>query len=119
MRIRFWIFAALVFAALVAHLALISPRIAQTAEDTLRSRLAAASAGVRTQIELIDLRTSPRAAALSPEVIETLRDPASRPDDRALRAAAAHFQPEPDLLVVATARGAAVARRGKAASFSD
>ena len=38
MRIRFWIFAALVFAALAAHLALVSPRIAQTAEDTLRSR---------------------------------------------------------------------------------
>jgi hypothetical protein len=125
MRIRFWIFAALVFAALAAHLALVSPRIAQTAEDTLRSRLATASAGVRTQIELIDLRTSPRAAAVSPEVVETLRaqadsrDPASRPDDRALRAVAAHFQPEPDLLVVATARGAALARRGKTASFAD
>jgi hypothetical protein len=120
MRIRFWIFAALVLAALGAHLALLSPRVAQTAEDTLRTRLATASAAVRTQLELLDLRTSPRAAAVSPELGEALRASGdARPDDRAVRAAAALLQPEPDLLLVANARGAAVLRRGRALGVSD
>src|SRR3989442_5496022 len=124
MRMRFWFFAAVVAAALAANLALVSARIAQNADEALGSRLAVASAGVRTQIELLDLRTSPRTAAFSPELIEATRPLAdasqpARPDERALRAAAAALQPEPDLLVLSTAHGAAVSRRGKAASLAE
>src|SRR2546428_327523 len=124
MRMRFWFFAAVVAAALAANLALVSARIAQNADEALGSRLAVASAGVRTQIELLDLRTSPRTAAFSPELIEATRPLAdasqpARPDERALRAAAAALQPEPDLLVLSTAHGAAVSRPAQAASLAE
>ena len=125
MRKRFWLFAALIAAALAANLALVSRRFAQSTEEGLGSRLTVASGGVRTQLELVDLRTSPRLAAFSPELIEATRPPndsaqqPGRPDERALRAAANALQPEPDLLVVATAHAAAVSRRGKAASLSE
>ncbi len=124
-RTRFWTLAALVAVALVANLALVSARFAQTIEEGLGSRLTVASGGLRTQIELVDLRSSPRIAAFNPELIEATKPGAdgsqqpSRPDERALRAAAAALQPEPDLLVVATAHAAAVSRRGKAASLSE
>ena len=125
MRTRFWTFAALVAVTLVANLALVSARFAQTIEEGLASRLTVASGGLRTQIELVDLRSSPRIAAFNPELIEATRPVAdasqqpSRPDERALRAAAAALQPEPDLLVLATAHTAAVSRRGRAASLSE
>jgi hypothetical protein len=125
MRIVWWVFAALVGAALIANLALVSARVSQNAEDALRSRTTVASAGLRTQMELLDLRTSPRLAAFSPDLIEATRppvDPAqppNKPDERALRAAAAALQPEPDLLVIANAHGAAVSRRGKAAVLGE
>src|SRR3989440_4739054 len=119
MRSRFWLFALLVAAVLAANLALVSARFAQTSEEALGSRLTVASGGLRTQIELVDLRSSPRIAAFSPELIEATKpegsQQAARPDERALRAAAAALQPEPDLVVVATAHTAAVSRRGKAA----
>src|SRR5216684_712885 len=124
-RTRLWTFAALVAVVLVANLALVSARFAQTVEEGLASRLTVASGGLRTQIELVDLRSSPRIAAFNPELIEATKPGAdasqqpSRPDERALRAAAAALQPEPDLLVVATAHAAAVSRRGKAASLSE
>jgi hypothetical protein len=125
MRFLFWVFAALIGAALVANLALVSARMSQNAEDALHSRVAVASAGLRTQVELLDLRTSPRLAAFSPELIEATRppadaaQPAARPDERALRAAFAGLQPDPDLLVIANAHGAAVSRRGKAAVLGE
>jgi hypothetical protein len=123
MRSRFWLFDLLVAAVLAANLALVSSRFAQTSEDALASRLTVASGAVRTQIELTDLRSSPRIAAFNPELIEATRPEAAqqpaRPDERALRAAAAALQPEPDLLVVATAQSAAVSRRGKAASLGE
>src|SRR5919108_2384818 len=125
MRFVWWVFAALIGAALIANLALVSARTSQNAEDALRSRLTVASAGLRTQMELLDLRTSPRLAAFSPELIEATRppadasQPANRPDERALRAAAAALQPEPDLVVIANAHGAAISRRGKAAVFGE
>ena len=123
MRSRFWLFALLVAAVLAANLALVSARFAQTSEEALGSRLTVASAGLRTQIELVDLRGSPRIAAFNPELIEATKPEGSqqpaRPDERALRAAAAALQPEPDLLVVATAHAAAVSRRGKAASLGE
>src|SRR6266852_1165738 len=123
MRTRFWTFATLVALALVANLALVSARFAQTIEEGLGSRLTVASGEVRTQIELLDLRISPRIAAYNPELIEATKPESpqqpARPDERALRAAAAALQPEPDLLVVATARSAAVSRRGRSASLSE
>src|SRR5207253_3065409 len=97
----------------------VSARFAQTSEEALGSRLTVASGGLRTQIELVDLRSSPRIAAFSPELIEATKpegsQQAARPDERALRAAAAALQPEPDLVVVAAAHAAAVWRRGEAA----
>ncbi len=123
MRTRFWTFATLVALALVANLALVSARFAQTIEEGLGSRLTVASGEMRTQIELLDLRISPRIAAFNPELIEATKPESSqqpaRPDERALRAAAAALQPEPDLLVVATARSAAVSRRGRSASLAE
>ena len=125
MRIVWWVFAALIGAALIANLALVSARVSQNAEDALRSRTAVASAGLRARMELFDLRTSPRLAAFSPDLIEATRPPLdpsqgpNRPDERALRAAAAALQPEPDLLVIANAHGAAVSRRGKAAVLGE
>jgi len=118
-----FLFALLVAAVLAANLALVSARFAQTSEEALGSRLTVASGGVRTQLELVDLRGSPRIAAFNPELIEATKPEGpqqpARPDERALRAAAAALQPEPDLLVVATAHSAAVSRRGKAASLGE
>jgi hypothetical protein len=125
MRIVWWVFAALIGAALIANLALVSARVSQDAEEALRSRTTVASAGLRTRMELLDLRTSPRLAAFSPDLIEATRPPLdpsqgpNRPDERALRAAAAALQPEPDLLVIANAHGAAISRRGKAAALGE
>jgi hypothetical protein len=125
MRSRFWLFCLVIAAALAANLAVASSRFAHNAEDGLGSRLTVASAALRTQIELLDLRTSPRIAAFSPELIEATRpvgdasQQPARPDERALRAAAAALQPDPDLIVVSTAHSAAVSRRGKAASLGE
>jgi hypothetical protein len=118
-----FLFALLVAAVLAANLALVSARFAQSSEEALGSRLTVASGGLRTQLELVDLRGSPRIAAFNPELIEATKPEGpqqpARPDERALRAAAAALQPEPDLLVVATAQSAAVSRRGKAASLGE
>jgi hypothetical protein len=125
MRIAWWVFTAIVAAALMVNLALVSARVSQNTEEALRSRVTVASAALRTQMELLDLRSSPQKAAFSPDLIEATRpppdaaQPPARPDERALRAAAAALQPEPDLLVVANAHGAAMSRRGKAATFGE
>src|SRR5918911_3496404 len=125
MRIAWWVFAAIVAAALMINLALVSARVSQNVDEALRSRITVASAGLRMQMELLDLRSSPQKAAFSPDLIEATRPPgdvmqgALRPDERALRAAAAALQPEPDLVVIANAHGAAVSRRGKAATFGE
>src|SRR4051812_38829616 len=119
MRIRTWIFTAVVALIFAANLALVSTRIAQTGEDTVRTRLAQAAAGLHAQLELIDARLNPRAAAEVPELADATRassDPAApgvRPDDRALRAAASALAPEPDLLAVLNAQGALISRRAK------
>src|SRR5947209_7969790 len=125
MRIRTWIFAALVALMLAANLALVSLRIAQTGEDSVRARVALASSALRAQIELVDARLSPRAVASVPELVEATRPPVDptvplgRPDEKALRAAASALQPEPDLLAVASAQGAIVSRRSKPAQQLD
>src|SRR6266851_4870297 len=72
-RTRLWTFAALVAVVLVANLALVSARFAQTVEEGLASRLTVASGGLRTQIELVDLRSSPRIAAFNPELVEATK----------------------------------------------
>src|SRR5205085_8737107 len=119
MRIRTWIFAALVALMLAANLALVSLRIAQTGEDSVRARVALASSALRAQIELVDARLSPRSVASVPELIETTRAPVDptvplgKPDEKALRAAASALQPEPDLLAVASGQGGTVSRRSK------
>ena len=92
MRTRFWIFAGLVALVFAVNLALVSLRIAQTGEDTVRARLALAGSALRAQVDLLDARLSPRAVATLPELIE-----ASRPDERTLRAAAAQALTSPVL----------------------
>src|SRR5713226_2511576 len=125
MRGRIWIFAALVAGALVLHLAALSAKVAQTSEDNLRAHLALSTAALRAQLDLLDARLSPRAVAAAPELIEATRSPAdpteplTRPDDRALRAAASALSPEPDLLAVVNRLGAIVTRRAKAAQSMD
>jgi hypothetical protein len=125
MRIRTWIFAALVALAFAINLALVSLRIAQTGEDTVRSRMALASSALKAQLELLDARLSPRAVATVPDLIEATRAPADptlefvRPDERALRAAASALTPEPDLVAVVNARGAILSRRGRPAQQLD
>lgn len=120
-----WVFTLVVALALGLHLALLSSRVAQTGEETVRARLASASTALRAQVELLDLRLNPRAVAASPDLIDALKPPADptlpvpRPDEKALRAAAAAALPEPDLLIVATAEGAAVSRRAKAAQITE
>lgn len=135
-----WISTAVAALGLAALVVLLTPRIGQAAEEALRARLAAASSGVRAQIELVDARLSPRGIAHSAELAEALQQaplaagasapppapgagplppPAARPDDRALRAAAAMAQPEPDLIAVGNAAGAVVSRRGKPAQSLD
>ena len=125
-RTRLWTFTFVVALALGVHLALLSPKVAQTAEDGLRARLATASNALRSQVDLADSRLAPRAAALAPELAEALKPPADptlpmpKADEKALRAAAAAAQPvEPDLLIVATEGGAAVSRRGKPAALVE
>lgn len=101
------------------NLALLSTRIAQTGEDTVRERLLQATTALHAQLELIDARLSPKAAAEVPELAEATKGPADpaqpppRPDDRALRAAASALAPEPDLLAVVNAQGALVSRRAR------
>jgi hypothetical protein len=125
MRMRTWIFALLVALVFAANLALVSTRVAQTGEDTVRARLAQAANGLRAQMELVDARLSPRAAAEVPELAEVTRSPtdptqpAVRPDERALRAAASALAPEPDLLAVVNAQGALVSRRARPVQTVD
>jgi hypothetical protein len=125
MRGRIWIFAALVTAALVLHLALLSAKVAQTGEDNIRERLAQSTSGLHAQLELLDARLAPRAVASTPDLVEATRAPAdpaqplARPDERALRAAASALSPEPDLLAVVSRQGAILSRRAKAAQGLD
>src|SRR5438105_13750715 len=106
MRGRIWIFAALVAAALALHLAVLSAKVAQNGEDTVRAHVALSTSALRSQLELLDARLSPRPVAALPELIESTRPPAdptqplSRPDDRALRAAASALAPGADPLAV-------------------
>src|SRR2546430_10839990 len=123
MRVRFYVFAAIVSLALAAHLALLTGRVSQVAEDAMRSRLSTASAGVRTQIALLDAGLSVRAAAQSPSLADALRSgpegKAVKPDERALRAVASAIEPEPDLVIVGGPVATALSRRRKASSQGD
>src|SRR5690349_3987928 len=125
MRARLWIFTALVALALALNLARVSLGIAQTGEDTMRARVAAASTALRAQVDLLDARLAPRAVATAPDLIDAVRGPAdstqppARPDERALRAAAAVLAPEPDFLAVVSPQGAMVSRRAKPAEVVD
>jgi hypothetical protein len=119
-RITAWILTAVVGLGVAANVALITPRIAQTADESLRARLAASASALRAQLELLDARLAPRGLAQNVELAEVFRPPADgapapRPDERALRAAAAVASPDPDLLAVATPAGAVVSRRGRSA----
>ena len=119
MRTRVWIFALIVSAALVANLALLSPRVAASAEEAMSLRRAAATAGLKAQLELLDARLSPRVMAQTPELLELLKAPADvtqpmpKPDERALKAALGAAQSEPDLLIIASSQGAALQRKGR------
>src|SRR5438046_9589009 len=110
MRGRIWIFAALVSAALALHLAVLSVKVAQNSEDTIRAHLALSTSALRSQLELLDARLSPRAVAAVPELIDATRPPAdptealTRTDERALRAAASELSPEADVRTVGGAR---------------
>jgi len=117
MRARIWIFTVVVAIALALNLARVSLSIAQTGEDTMRARVAAASNALRGQIDLLDARLAPRAVAMMPDLIEAVRggdgQSAARPDERALRAAGAVLSPEPDLFAVVNSHGAIVSRRAR------
>src|SRR5437016_8952994 len=121
MRGRIWIFAALVAAALALHLVVLSAKAAQTGEDNIRAHLALSTSALRAQLGLLDARLAPRAVGTVPDLIEATRPPVdpvqplSRPDERALRAAASALQPEPDLLAVVNGLGAIVSRPAKPA----
>src|SRR5512140_685878 len=125
MRARLWIFTALVALALALNLARVSLSIAQTGEDTMRARVASATTALRAQFDLLDARLAPRAVASAPDLVEAVRAPADstqpppRPDERALRAAAAVLAPEPDFLAVVSPQGAVVSRRAKPAQMLD
>ena len=122
MRARIFILAAIVAAALLLNLARLSLSIGQTGEDTLRARIAMATAGLRAQLDLTDARLSPRAVASAPDLVEAMRaesGTAGRPDERALRAAAGAISPEPDLIAVASAQGAILSRRAHPAETLD
>lgn len=123
MRARIWIFSAVVALALALNLARISLGIAQTGEDTMRARVAAASTALRGQLDLLDARLAPRAVAMMPDLIEAVRggdgQPAPRPDERALRAAGAVLAPEPDLFAVVSAKGAILSRRARPVQILD
>jgi hypothetical protein len=119
-RIRVWTFTAVVGLGVAANVGLVTPRIAQTADESLRARLAASAAALRAQLELLDARLAPRGLAQNLDLVEALRAPAEgapapRPDERALRAAAAVASPDPDLLAVGSPAGAVVSRRGRPA----
>ena len=125
-RTSLWTFTLLVAMALGVNLVLLSPKVAETAEEAVRTRLATASNAFRAQVDLADARLTPRVAAAAPDLIDALKPPADptlpvpKPDEKALRAAAAAAQPvEPDLLIVATGDGAALSRRGKPAALVD
>src|SRR3954451_463577 len=119
MRARFFLFAVLVLLALAAHLGLLTKRVSQQSEDAMRSRLSAASAGVRTQIALLDASLPARAAAQTPELADATKTPGTKPDERALRAAASGLQVEPDLIIVGSSAGTAVSRRAKSTGFGE
>lgn len=125
MRGRIWIFAVLVAAALGLHLVVLSAKAAQFGEDNVRARLAASTSALRAQLELLDARLAPRAVGTVPDLVEATRppsdptQPASRPDDKALRAAASALQPEPDLIAVVNGQGAIVTRRSKPVQTFD
>ena len=117
MRARIWIFTVVVAVALALNLARVSLSIAQTGEDTMRARVAAASNALRGQLDLLDARLAPRAVAMMPDLIEAVRggdgQSQARPDERALRAAGAVLSPEPDLFAVLNSHGAIVSRRAR------
>src|SRR5436309_2333051 len=96
MRVRFYLFAAIVLIALAAHLLLLTGRVSQGSEDAMRSRLATASAAVSMQIALIDATLSARGAAQSPSLADATRPGPDgkpvKPDERALRAAASRLR---------------------------
>jgi hypothetical protein len=123
MRARIWIFTAVVTIALAVNLARVSLSIAQTGEDTMRARVAAASTALRGQLDLLDARLAPRAVAMMPDLIEVVRgaegQPPTRPDERALRAAGSVLAPEPDLFAVASPHGAVVSRRARPVQMID
>jgi hypothetical protein len=123
MRARIWIFTAVVTLALALNLARVSLSIAQTGEDTMRARVAAASTALRGQLDLLDARLAPRAVAMMPDLIEVVRggegQPPTRPDERALRAAGSVLAPEPDLFAVASPHGAVVSRRARPVQMID
>src|SRR5260370_31567280 len=106
MRIRTWLFAGMVALVAALNLALVSLRIAQTGEDTVRARISLASSGLKAQLELLDARLNPRAAASLPALIDATRSAAyptlglPKPDQRALPAAAPGLPPEPDVAAV-------------------
>src|SRR5438270_6733756 len=93
MKTRLWTFALVVVAALGAHLALLGPRVAHVAEESLNSRRAVATSGLRAQMDLMDARLGPRVLASAPELVDLLKAPTDvtqpmpRPDERALKAA--------------------------------
>jgi len=123
MRARIWTFTFVVAIALAFNLARVSLTIAQTGEDTLRARVAAASTAFRGQLDLLDARLAPRAVAMSPDLIEAVRggegQPAGRPDERALRAAGAVLAPDPDLFAVVSPQGGIISRRTKPAQVLE
>src|SRR5260221_12351051 len=114
MRARIWIFSAVVAPALALNLARISLGIAQTGEDTMRARVAAASTALRGQMDLLDARLAPRAVAMMPDLIEAVRGgdgpSAPRPHQRALPAAGAGVAPETELFAVGSAKGGILSR---------
>src|SRR3954471_9400544 len=119
MRARFFLFAVVVLLALAAHLGLLTNRVSQQSEDAMRSRLSAASAGVRTQIALVDAGLPARAAAQTPELTDATKAPGAKPDERALRSAASGLQVEPDLIIVGSSAGTAVSRRANSTGFGE
>jgi hypothetical protein len=123
MRVRFYLFAAIVLIALAAHLGLLTARVSQGAEDAMRSRLSTASAAVRMQIALLDAGLTVRAAVQSPSLADATRPGPDgkpvRPDERALLAVASAIEPEPELIIVGGPLATAVSRHGKGANLGD
>src|SRR2546425_12819140 len=117
MRARIWIFTVVVAVALALNLARVSLSIAQTGEDTMRARVAAASNALRGQLDLLDARLAPRAVAMMPELIGAVRGgdgpSPGRPAARAPRAAGAVRSPPPGLVASANSPGAILSRPGR------